>query len=81
MPFNRECDLYLKICRNYRFSCFELGEHYNKAYLKTDTMQKDISGFGTASQPKNIYWSFFWNYSENQWYGLQIAEHEEIQQV
>jgi hypothetical protein len=45
---NRECDLYLRSHPHEKITHYELASLFNKAYLRTATMDKRISGFRAA---------------------------------
>lgn len=46
--FGRECDLFMRINAYQKITHYHLANLFNKAYLKTATMEKAISGFRAA---------------------------------
>lgn len=45
---NRECDLYLRSHAHEKITHYELASIFNRAYVRTATMEKGISGFRAA---------------------------------
>ena len=48
MCFNKECDLFLKSGKQEKITFLDLAEIFNKAYVKTATMEKAVASFSST---------------------------------
>lgn len=46
--FNRECDLFMKQKPNTKITPYDLAALFNKAFMRTATIEKGVSGFSTT---------------------------------